>query len=180
MEFDNEIYKLLFAWTVAYAILEPIVAFVNYILSRTYGIKSIYEMHSKTSPFIVMASEFAYMTIVFIKTMWAYKYILKKPTYYPRKNNNKDYRDFIITYICVHVIIDILWYLTVRAISDRLPFIKFLEQYLEEFGIYSVARPLTYGLILVLLSDAIRNNLGDLEALWAVFFSLFMISVASF
>lgn len=178
MQFDSELYKLLFAWTIAYAIIEPFVALLNYFLSLKFGIRSIFEVYNKTSPFLIVGAEFTYLTIIFLKTLWVYKHLLKKPTYYPEKP--KDWRDFIIAYICVHVIIDGLWALSVNVIMSKFHFLVFLRNYSHEFGVYSVMRPLIMGIILLVTTDVIYNKVGDIEAVGSLMFSLFAVIVASF
>jgi hypothetical protein len=179
MQYDSELYKILFAWIVAYAILEPFVALFSHFLSVWFGIKSVYELQ-KTSPLLVVGSEFTYMTIVFVKTMWVYKHVLKKEGYYPRKNNVKDFVDFIKVYIVVHVVIDVLWAIAMNSVGSKLRFLDFLNKYSHELGVFSVARPLIYGIILLLFTHVIMYNVGDLEAVGAFLFSLFAVIVASF
>lgn len=178
MQFDSELYKLLFAWTIAYAIIEPFVALLNYFLSLKFGIRSIFEVYNKTSPFLIVGAEFTYLTIIFLKTLWVYKHLLKKPGYYPEKP--EDWRDFIIAYICVHVIIDGLWALSVNVIMSKFHFLVFLRNYSHEFGVYSVMRPLIMGIILLVATDLIYKKVGDIEAVGSLMFSLFAVIVASF
>jgi hypothetical protein len=180
MRFDAELYKLLFAWMIAYAVIEPFVALINYFLSHRYGIRSIFEVYNKTSPFLIVGAEFTYLTIIFLKTIWAYKHILKKGRYYPEKGNVKDWRDFIGTYIFVHIVIDGLWAIIVRMITNKLHFLVFLRNYSHEFGIYSVMRPLILGVILLLATDIIYREVGDIEAVGSLMFSLFAVIMASF
>jgi hypothetical protein len=180
MQFDPELYKLLFAWTIAYAVIEPFIALLNYFLSHRYGIKSIFEVYNKTSPFLIVGAEFTYLTIIFLKTIWVYKHILKKPKYYPEKGNVKDWRDFIVTYIFVHIVIDGLWAISVNVITSKLHFLAFLKNYSHEFGIYSAIRPLILGVILLLATDVIYKEVGDIEAVGSLMFSLFAVIMASF
>jgi hypothetical protein len=180
MEFDNEIFKILFAWLISYAFLEPIIALINYLLSVNYGMKTIFEIYPQTSPFLVVSSEFTYMTIVFIKTLYVYKYILKKPTYYPRLNNWQDYRDFIIIYTIVQILLDVLWTFLVTNGTSRIHFLDFLKKYSYELGVYSILRPLIIGIILLMFTTIILNYVGDLEAVATLMFSLFTLIIASF
>ena len=172
MEYDEELYEILIAWTVSYGILTPIITILNYILSQRYGMRTIYEIYPKTSPLLVASSEYLYMTIIFVKTMYVYKWLLMKPTYYPRENRMEDYRDFILTYTTVQVIIDVMWTVLVTNISNRVHFLEFLDKYSNEFGIYSIMRPLIIGIILLLFTTIVRTRIGDLEGIGAVLFGL--------
>lgn len=176
-------YKLVYVWTVAYALLEPFVALANYLMSRKYGIKTIFQLYSKTSPFLIVASEYVFMTISLVKTMYVYKHILKKPTYYPEKdskNSKQDYRDFIITYIAISIILDVLWSITLYIVKSHIPFLSFLNNYSHELGWYSLIRPIIFGITLLMVSDALLYNANDVEAIGIILFSLFTLIIASF
>jgi hypothetical protein len=178
--FDTEPYKLIYCWTVAYALVEPLVALANYVLYRKYGTKTMFQLYSKTSPLIIVACEFVYLTIIFVKTMYLYKHVLKKPTYYPQKGATKDYRDFVILFIGIMIIVEILWAFTIYIIQAHIPFLNFLNNYSRELGLYSLIRPVIFGIILLLVCDAILYHTTDLEAMGIMLFSLFAVIVASF
>lgn len=178
MEYDPEVYKLLLAWLVSYCLITPIIVFINEILSFYFGTKTIFTYHPSTSPILLISSEFSYMTIAFVKTMWAYKHILGKKKYYPE--TNEEYRDFILLYAAIHILIDILWTITVHIASNKIPFFNFLTNYSNELGFYSLVRPLIVGIVLLLFTTVAVRYIGDLEAVGIVMFSLFMIIIASF
>jgi len=180
MKFDTEPFKYLFTWTVAYSILEPINALFNYLLYTKYGMKSMFQLYPRTSPFLVVAAEYVYLTIVFAKTMYIYKHILKKPTYYPRKGEKQNYRDFVLLFIGLLIVIDIIWAITINFITLHIPFLDFLRNYSRELGFYSLLRPVIYGICLILVSDGVMNYFDDVEAIGSILFSLFAIIVASF
>lgn len=180
MQFDKEPYQLLLSWTIAFALVEPLVALLNYGRYRMFGIPTIYQIHAKTSPFLVVISEYLYFTIVFVKTMYFYKLIFKKPTYYPRKDNKDDYRDFIICFLVVQFIVDLLWAISIKIITAHIPFLGFLNNYSRKLGIYAFIRPLIYGCILLGTTEAVHRHFGDLEGIATILFSLFAITMASF
>lgn len=180
MQFIVEPYKLVLAWTVAFSILEPIVTLFNYFMSSKYGIKTMYQMYSKTSPFLIVISEYIYFTIIFVKTMYIYKHIFGKPTFYPRQGVWDDYKDFLVCYIIVQLIIDVVWSIFINNVTGRVPFLQFVKNYSRELGIYAIMRPLTYGLCLLGITEAVFRHLGDLEALGSLLFGLFIVTIASF
>ena len=180
MKFDAEPFQHLFTWTVSYSILEPMNALFNYLLYMKYGIKSMFQLYPKTSPVLVIAAEYVYLTIVFAKTMYIYKHILKKPTYYPRKGEKKNYRDFVLLFIGLLIIIEILWAISIHIITEQIPFLDFLRNYSRELGFYSLLRPIIFGICLILISDAVMHHFDDLEAIGCVLFAVFTIVVASF
>lgn len=180
MKFDLEPFQRLFTWTVAYSVLEPLVALVNYLLYIRYGIKTMYQLYPKTSPFLIVIAEYVYMTIVFVKTMYFYKHVLKKPTYYPRKGEKQNFREFVLLFIGVLVIIDIIWALTIHSITAHIPFLDFLRNYSRELGFYSLLRPIVVGITLILISEAVMNHVDDLEAIGSILFAVFIITMASF
>lgn len=137
-------------------------------------------MYPKTSPFLVVISEYIYFAIIFVKTMYIYKHFLKKPTYYPRKGNWKDYRDFLICYIVVQLIIDVIWSITISQVTRRVPILDFVQNYSRELGVFALLRPLIYGIALLAATEVVLRYLGDLEALGSVLFALFLITIASF
>ena len=178
MEYDAEIYKLLFAWLVSYSIIAPIIVIVNYVLSFYFGTRTVYGMHPSVSPIMIMASEITYMTIAFVKTMWVYKNVLKKGKYYPETYD--EFRDFILIYAGIHLLIDIVWTVTVNVVSSKINFLNFLRNYSNELGIYSLVRPVIVGIALIMLTKVVMKGLGDLEAIGTVMFSLFLVIIASF
>ena len=180
IEFEIEPYKMVYTWTVAYAILEPFIAMANYLLYLNFNTKTMFQIYKNTSPFLLIACEYVYMTIVFVKTMYVYKHILKKPTYYPEQGAYKDYCDFIICFVVIMVIVDVLWSLVMNIITNKFPFLKFLNNYSRDLGIYALIRPVIFGITLILLSDAILYKASDIDAILAIFGSLLMIIIASF
>ena len=178
MEFNTEIYKLLLAWLIAYSIIAPVIVLVNYVLSFYFGTKTIFDLHRSTSPFLIISSEFTYMTFAFLKTMWAYKHILHKKKYYPE--TNEEFKQFILLYIGIHIIIDILWAIFVNTATSKIHFLKFLNNYTHELGIYSLLRPLIIGIVLVLFTNVVIQHIGDIEGIGAVMFSIFVLQMASY
>jgi hypothetical protein len=77
-------------------------------------------------------------------------------------------------------VIDGLWAISVNVITSKLHFLAFLKNYSHEFGIYSAIRPLILGVILLLATDVIYKEVGDIEAVGSLMFSLFAVMVASF
>lgn len=176
-------YKIVYVWTVAYAFFEPFVALVNYLMSKKYGMKTMFQLYSKTSPFLIVACEYVFMTITLVKTMYVYKHILKKPSYYPEKdseNAKKDYRDFILVFIAISILLDIIWSFTLYIVRSHIPFLSFLNNYSHELGWYSVIRPVIFGITLLMISDALLYHATDVEAIGIILFSLFTLIVASF
>jgi hypothetical protein len=112
--------------------------------------------------------------------MYIYKHVLKKPTYYPQKGATKDYRDFVILFIGIMIVVEILWAFTIYIIQAHIPFLSFLNNYSRELGLYSLIRPVIFGIILLMVCDAILYHTTDLEAMGIVLFSLFAVIVASF
>lgn len=186
MQFDPEPYKLYYAWFVAFTILEPLVVFLNYIIYRISGKKTTYQIHGKTMPVLVLLSKFLYFSISFIKTMYIYKNLLHKPTFYPRideKDSAKkllDYRDFIITFIIVQILMDVLWELFTKSAASQLSFIEFLQNYSTKLSTYSLVSSITFGLSQLALTDIVIKYVGDLEAFSFIVFGAYMIVVASF
>jgi hypothetical protein len=180
MKFEPEPYQRLFTWTIAFSIFEPFVALVSYLLSVRYGMKTMYQLYPNTSPFLIVVAEYVYMTIVFAKAMYFYKHVLKKPTYYPRKGETENYRDFILLFVGLLVIIDIIWAISIHFISAHIPFLDFLRNYSKELGFFSLVRPIIVGITLVLLSDGVMQYANDLEGIGAILFSVFVITIASF
>jgi hypothetical protein len=180
MEFDPEIYKIIFAWTVAYAILEPFMALLNYGLFNAFGTKTMFQLYYPTSPFLIVVCEYIFMTIVLIKSMYVYKKAFAKPTYYPRKNNWEDWRDFIISFMIVQLFIDALWTLFVNQASIHFKFLTFLDNYSHKLGLYSLIRPVIFGLSLLFITELNLRYLGDIEAVGAIFGSMFLITIASY
>lgn len=178
MQYDPEIYKLLLAWLVSYTLVAPIIVLVNYFLSFYFGSKTIFSLYPTTSPLLLISSEFTYMTIVFVKTIWAYKHVLHKKRYYPETVD--EFRDFILLYIAIHILIDILWTIVVNNLTGKVGFLKFLQNYSHELGVWSLIRPLIVGITLLIFTNVVIKYIGDLEAIGIVFFSLFMIIIASF
>lgn len=180
MKFEGEPYQLLLAWSVAFSLLEPLVTLINYILSRKSSMKTIFQMYPKTSPFLVVVSEYIYFAIIFVKTMYIFKHFLKKPSYYPRRNSITDYRDFLICYVIVQLIIDVVWSITISQVTRRVPILDFVQNYSRELGVFALLRPLIYGICLLVVTDMVLRYLGDLEAIGSLLFALFMITIASF
>ena len=180
MNHDPEAFQLLFTWTTAFALLQPIAALMDHIIYKKYGVKGTFQLYSKINPFLVIICEYTYLTIIFVKTMYFYKHLLKKPGYYPRKGNYEDYRDFVLMFIAILVIIDILWAISMKIIIGQMPFLKFLDNYNVELGFVSLIRPVLFGLALILVSDVVMYNLGYLEAFGSILFGLFIAAVASF
>lgn len=180
MQFIAEPYKLLLAWTVAFSILEPVVAWMNHSLSQAYGIKTMFQMYPKTSPFVIVMSEYIYFTIIFVKSMYIYKHVLGKPTYYPRQGHWKDYQDFLLCYIVVQLIIDVGWSVFISNVTSHVPVLEFVKNYSRELGFYALMRPLVYGLVLLAVTEGVFRHLGDLEAIGALLFGLFIVTIASF
>jgi len=180
MKFDQEPYERLLIWTTAFAILQPLTAFMDHFLYKKYGMKGTFQLYSKISPFLVVVCEYTYMTIVFVKTMYIYKNWLKKPGYYPRKGNFQDYRDFILLFMAILVIIDILWAITIQIVTSQMPFLKFLDNYNVEIGVTSLLRPILFGIGLFLISDVALYHMQDLEAIGTILFGIFIAAVASF
>ena len=135
-------------------------------------------MHRSVSPIMIMGSEITYMTIAFIKTMWVYKNVLRKERYFPETYD--EFRDFILIYAGIHLLIDVLWTVTVNGVTSKMKFLNFLRNYSNELGIYSLVRPVIVGIALIMLTNVVMNRLGDLEAIGIVMFSLFLVIIASF
>ncbi len=76
--------------------------------------------------------------------------------------------------------IDIVWTVLVNNITRKVGFLKFLQNYSHELGVWSLIRPLMVGITLLIFTNVARKYIGDLEAIGIVFFSLFMIIIASF
>jgi hypothetical protein len=140
----------------------------------------MFQTYNKTSPFLIIACEYVYMTIVFVKTMYVYKHFLKKPTYYPEKGAYKDYRDFIICFVVIMVIVDILWSFFMNIITNHIPFLNFLNNYSRDLGIYALIRPVIFGITLILVSDAILYKASDIDGILCILGSLFTLIIASF
>lgn len=176
MKFDPEPYKMLLAWTVAFSICEPAVTLMNHLI----GGRSMYRMYPKTSPFLVVISEYIYFAIIFVKTMYIFKHVLRRPTYYPRKGNWKDYRDFLLCYIVVQLIIDVVWSIFIGNVTSQVNFLDFVKNYSRELGFYALLRPLIYGISVLIVTEIVLRYVGDMEALGSLLFALFLITVASF
>lgn len=179
MDFDFEPYKLLFIWTTAYSILEPFVALINYLLYINFGIKSMFQLYN-TSPFLIVLAEFIYLTIILVKTMYVYKYFMKKPSFYPGKYEYENFGDFILCFISIMVFMDVLWALTINIVIAKIPFLGFLNNYSKELGFYALIRPIIFGVSLLGLSYIIMYNFNDLEAIASILFAIFTITIASF
>lgn len=180
MKFDPEPFQMLVTWTTAFAILQPLAALMDHFLYKKYGMKGTFQLYSKINPFLIVICEYTYMTIVFVKTMYFYKHLLNKPGYYPRKGNFQDYRDFILLFIAILVIIDILWAIGIKMVITYMPFLKFLDNYNVELGVTSFIRPVLFGIALFLMSDVVMYHMQDLEAIGTILFGLFIAAVASF
>jgi len=179
MNFDLEPYKLIYIWTAAYSILEPIVALMNYLLYVKFGIKSMFQLYN-TSPFLIVFAEYIYLTIILIKTMYVYKYIMKKPSFYPGRYEYENFGDFILCFISIMVFMDVLWALTINIIVTKIPFLGFLNNYSRELGFYALIRPIIFGLSLLVISYIIMYNFNDLEIIASILFATFIITMASF
>ena len=180
MEFDPSLYKIIFAWTVAYAILEPFLALFNFGLYKAFGYKTMFQLYYPASPFLIVACEYIFMTIVLLKSMYIYKHAFNKPTYYPRKDNLEDYRDFIISFIIVQIVIDSIWTIFVNQATVHFKFLDFMNNYSHKIGVYSMLRPLVFGLSLLGVTELVMRYIGDIEAIGSLFGSLFLIVIASY
>jgi len=180
MEFNKEIFQLLFVWVIAYSIVKPFEVILNYMIYKLYGIKTVFQQFSATSPIIVVFSEFTFMLISFMKTMYFYKKIYNKPTYFPRKGNWEDYRDFIIMYIITTIILDVLWTIFVNYTTFYYKPLSFLKNFSHDITFTSLSVPIVYGVILVFVTDIVLNYIPDFEALGSLVASLFLLSLASF
>ena len=181
MEFDLEPFKILYVWTVAYSIVEPVVALMNYLLYVRFGMKSMFQLYPSANPFLVVIAEYVYLSIIIVKTMYVYKYILKKPSYYPGKNDSpENYRDFILLFIGIMILMDILWALTIKFVGRYIPFLAFLNNYSRVLGFYALVRPIIFGLTLLMVSYTVLHYMKDLEAIISILFAIFIITMASF
>ena len=57
MKFEGEEYKLLLAWTVSFALLEPFVTLFEYFRQKIYGIENKYSQHKNSIAFFIVFSE---------------------------------------------------------------------------------------------------------------------------
>jgi hypothetical protein len=180
MNFDYEPLKLLVAFTSAYSILEPLVALMNYILYIRFGMKSMFQLYPKANPFLIVMAEYIYLCIILVKTMYIYKYVMKKDRYYPEKGDYENYGDFLLCFISILVVMDVLWAITINIITTKIPFLAFLNNYSRELGFYSLVRPIIFGLSLLVISYYVLYYMKDLEAIAFILFSIFTITIASF
>ncbi len=142
--------------------------------------KGMFQLYPKANPFLIVMAEYVYLCIILVKTMYVYKYILKKPTYYPQKGEYENYGDFALCFISILVAMDVIWALTINFVISRIPFLTFLNNYSRELGFYALIRPIIFGMTLLAISYLVLYHLNDLESIASILFGIFIITIASF
>jgi hypothetical protein len=80
----------------------------------------------------------------------------------------------------VQLFIDALWTFFANQASVRFKFLTFLDNYSHKLGLYSLIRPVIFGLSLLFITELNLRYLGDIEAVGAIFGSMFLITIASY
>jgi hypothetical protein len=179
MKFLAEPYQVIFAWTVAFSVLEPLVTFVNYALFADV-LKPVYSVYGNTSPFIVALSEYIYYTAIFVKTMYVYKYFLGQPTYYPRRGVQSDYIRFLVTYVTIQLMADVVWGSLFRYARKDVEFFESATKYSREIGVAVIARTSAFGLGMMVATELMFRHVSDLHAIGFLVFGIFIATASSF
>jgi hypothetical protein len=179
MHFKPELYHVLLTWTIAFSIIEPIVTALNYTVLKDI-IKPVYQVHQGTNPSLVAMSEYVYYTSIFIKTMWVYKYVLGKASFFPNVSKYQDCRDFVACFIAIQLLANVIYVIVIKLVPSTVPFMSFVKQYTHEVGFILMLRTIAFACMLLFVTGIIYKFVDDLMALGMLLFGIFVATAASF
>jgi hypothetical protein len=179
MKFDNEPFRAMLAWTIAFSILEPVVTAINFVFFRSTMVP-IYDVYPGSSPFLVATCEYLYYTALFVKTMYVYKYILKRDTYVPPKGDMREYVAFVACYLIIQLLADVVYASIAANVKGRISFLKFLRNYTREVGVFAILRTQAFAIAMLVVTENVYFRMDDLVAIGMLLTGVFVVTVASF
>ena len=163
MKIHPEIYKGLLAWTTAFSIVEPI----SILVSGDYH-----------KPFVAVhvLANYLFYTIIFVKTMYIYKYFFKYDEFFPHKKiTSKRISQFFAVFLVVQLVIDTSWAFMLKYLTPIFPILKIFTPFDRSMGLQLIINYVSVGMAMLTLTFGAHMYITDMEALSTILFSIFTI-----
>ncbi len=161
---DNSVFRIFFSWIVGYVVLEPIT--------------SLLVLGKKDMTPLTLMTDFVYSSIPFLKSVYVYRYILKKPEYFPSKL--EDLPIFYTIYVSLLVTLDIIFMYFTNYSDIRYPLKYLILRYKKGEKISHIIHFVTYGMIWVFLTFLVYTKLRPLECITIIIGSMFLILLLAY
>jgi hypothetical protein len=161
---DKQIIKLFLAWTVSFFILEPLTSLL------------LLDNKKYLTP-LTLLTDFAYTSIVFLKSIHVYKFFVKGE-YFPKQLS--DIPLFLSVYITIQLCIDIFFLVSTRQSGINYPLKEVFRRYTPVTSISHSATLTTYGIIWVLITYIVHARMHAIDAIAVVIGSLFVMLLLSY
>ena len=156
---EDSVVRIFFSWIVGYVVLEPLTGLLI--------------LRKKNMTPLSLLTDFVYASIPFLKSMYVYKHIFKKPEYFPK--DIKDLRLFLSVFVTILVVLDIIFLAFTSQSNFRYPLQDLLERYVKATKVAHIVHFATYGMIWCFITFFVYTKVRTLDAISIVIGSLFLI-----
>lgn len=167
--------SIIFDWVVAYAFIEPLVIML---------LSAIGNQRAHANSPLLIVTDLVYSTIAFIKTMFIYRHVLKKPNYFPEKDDTKGLVNFILVFVTIRLVLDIAWSFftkNIRSVAhDHVPILNIFSRYQSYKTPYMKLIDLSYEAVWVTATWWMHWHLREIDDFALLFAGLFFILLLGF
>jgi hypothetical protein len=145
----DEIFRIFWAWTAAFFLMEPIVS----LLVLPGGGANV--------SLVSLMTDYTYGSVTFLNAVYVFKHLFKRDGYFPRKA--ADLPLFIAIYAAIQFAFDCIWLAATGKISWNYPLKDLLQRYEKVKKLSHSVHVITYGLVWVNLAYLLYNYMRPLE-----------------
>jgi len=161
---EDSVFRIFFSWIVGYVVLEPLTGLLI--------------LRKRNMTPLSLLTDFVYASIPFLKAIYVYKHIFKKPEYFP--TDIRDFRLFLAIYVTLLLLLDILFMGLTRGTDFRYPLQDLLERYNKNTKTAHIVHFATYGMIWSFITFFVYTKLHALDGIAIIIGSLFLILLLSY
>jgi len=166
---DNygELALFMFFWATTFSVLEPL---MSVMLFRKRGLAT-------SNPAWAIMCDFFYRSHVLLYPMYVWRYILKRESYFPKKDDVRGLLEFIGIYCAFLLVIDLTWdFISQRTIGlFGRTYLDIFERYSRSTNIASIAGDAAYGSAWIAMTWWSYYNMDALTALSILLFGLLLL-----
>jgi len=164
----DEIFRIFFAWTAAFFLMEPLVSLL------------VFNTERKRVTMLSLMTDYVYSSVTFLNAVYVYRHIFKKPEYFPRLI--QDFPLFIAIYTFIQIVFDIIWLISTNNthLSWNYPLKSLLMRYDKITKLSHSIHIVTYGLVWLNITFFFYNYVRPLDALATIIGSLFLMLLLNY
>ena len=156
----DEIFRIFWAWTAAFFLMEPILSLL------------VLPKGEQPLTMVSVLTDYTYGSVTFLNAVYVYKYIFKKPTFFP--TTPVDLPLFVSIHALIQLAFDIVWLTATGKISWNYPLKDLLQKYTKVKKISHSVHVITYGIVWVNVAFFYYNYLRPLEWISTIIGSAFL------